>query len=34
VQQRLALAGGSTLEGVGDAMDNDAIAIAGKFVDL
>lgn len=29
MEQRLALAGGSTLEGVGDVMGNDAIGIAG-----
>ena len=35
MEQRLALAGGSALEGVGDAMGNDAVAIAGhtlKFI--
>lgn len=29
LEQRLALAGGSTLEGVGDAVGSDAIGIAG-----
>jgi len=32
VEQRLALAGGSALEGVGDAVDSDVIGIAGKCV--
>jgi len=30
VEQRLALAGGSALEGVGDAVGSDAVVIAGQ----
>ena len=32
-EQRLALAGGSALKGVGDAVGSDAIGIAGQHID-